>query len=119
MAIAIVIEEGAAGTPSGFGVDETRFASDIFKGTVSQIAVELVLPEVSAEEVVVAVVVIVTDADSIGPSNGFESCLLCNIGEGTVAIVLIESIGFAERRALEAGTTEEKDFDPAKIVVVK
>jgi hypothetical protein len=89
MAIAIVIEEGAAGTPSGFGVDETRFASDIFKGTVSQIAVELVLPEVSAEEVVVAVVVIVTDADSIGPSNGFESCLLCNIGEGTVAIVLI------------------------------
>jgi hypothetical protein len=76
------------------------------------------LPEVSAEEVVVAVVVIVTDADSIGPSNGFESCLLCNIGEGTVAIVLIESIGCAERRAFEAGTTEEKDVDPAIIVVV-
>src|SRR5207237_6726873 len=83
------------------------------------VAVKSVLPEVGAEDVVEAIVVVVANTDRGGPANCLQARLLGDIGERAVAIVLVETIGSARRSVVEARARQQKDIHPAIIVVIK
>ena len=90
MAVAVVVEEGAAGVPTGGGLEEAGFGGDVGEGAVAVVAVEDVLAVVGDEEVVPAVVVVVADAAALSPAAAGEAGFSGDVGEGAVAVVLEE-----------------------------
>jgi len=67
----------------------------------------------------VAVIVVVADADGVCPANIFQSGLLCNLGEGAVTIVFVESIRGAGRTTFKTCAAQKKNVEPAVVIVVE
>ena len=88
------------------------------KRSVAVVSIETILSEVSTEDVIEAVVVVVADANAICPADRLQSCFLRHVGECAVAIVLVEPIGRFRRIALEPRARKQKDIHPAVVVVV-
>ena len=68
LAVAIVVNEGAAGAPARFLAGDARLFADVGEGAVAVVVVENVLAVVGDEQVVEAVVVVVADADALSPA---------------------------------------------------
>jgi len=70
--------------------------------------VEAVLPKVSAEEIFMAVVVVISDADSVSPPNIPQTCLIGDIGEGAVSVVMVQVVRRSHGRPVQAGPAQKK-----------
>ena len=73
MAVAVVIEPGAARAPANLFVVKAGFASDIGERAVAIVAKEDVVSPEAAEEIVPAVVVVVADANASLPPGPREA----------------------------------------------
>ena len=73
MAVAIVIDEGAAGVPTlqaGSGSrSHSRFDGYIGEGAIAVIAPERAIAPITDKEIFVAIVVIVAGADALAPAG--------------------------------------------------
>src|ERR1039458_4711009 len=119
VAIAVVIHEGAAGSPSYSRREQTRLFGDIGERAVSIIAVENVLAPGSGKDVVNAIVIIVCDGDAVRPTRARESGLRGDIGEGAIPVVLVQPVGGPRRRAFQARAAEHEDIQPAVVIVIE
>jgi hypothetical protein len=106
MAVAVVIKESAAGTPARLVVREAGGFGDVRESAVTVVSEENILSEVSAKNIVETVVVVIRDANAIGPANGMQSGLLSHVGKCSITIVLVEAVRGAGRRALQARAGE-------------
>src|SRR5205085_6970872 len=70
-------------------------------------------------EVVEAIVIVVADGDAGGPNAAAETGFFGNVGEGTVAVIAIEPDGRAVGCGVEPAPGEEKDVEPAVVIVVQ
>jgi len=118
MAIAIVIDKSATGAPARLVVEQAGVFGDIGEGAVTIVAEQDVLAEIGAENVVEAVIIIIADADPVGPADRVETSFFGDVGESAVAIVFVKAIGGLGRRAVNAGATKQEEIHPAIIVVV-
>src|SRR4051812_2185173 len=119
MAVPVVVEKSTASAPAGWSLlPKPGFPGHVGECSISVVAIEPVLSEVGAEDVVKAVVVIVGDADSVCPACCFQAGLLGYIREGAIAVVLIEPIGRFGRVTLQARPREQENVHPAVIVVI-
>ena len=120
VAVAVVVEKGAAGVPAGGALGEAGFRGDVGEGAVAVVAVEDVLAVVGDEEVVPAVVVDIADAAALTPSGVGQAGREGDVGKGAVAVVLEQSVdGFlALGEAFEAGSVDEKNVEPVVVVEV-
>ena len=74
------------------------------------------------EDILVTIVVIVSDGDAIVETRAGESGLCCNVFEVTVSIVLEEPVGVLGRALLQSrdvGSVGEIDIEVAVVVVVE
>src|SRR5208282_2656945 len=78
-----------------------------------------ILTEVSDEKILEAVVVIVADANTNGPAGIEQSGFLGDVGERTIAIVLVKTIAGSGGDAFQAAATEDEDVHPAIVVVIE
>ena len=80
-----------------------------------------VLAKVSQEQIIVAVVIVIADADAVTPARMAESRFLGHIGESAVAIVVIEVICrfLAGGKSLVLGAVQQEDIEPAIVVVIE
>ena len=92
MSVAVVIHEGAAGAPPGLIVPKPRILGHIGESSIAVIAIKRVLPEITAKDIVKAVIVVVSDADSTGPSELTQPCFFFDIGKCPVAVVFVQPI---------------------------
>ena len=118
-AIAVVVDKRAAGAEARFRVKQSGFLSHFGKGAIAVIAIQLVLPVISYEDIFKAVVVIVADADAASPSAISQPGLLGHVGKRTVAVVLVEPVGGIGRGVLYPSPAEDEDIHPSVVVVVK
>src|SRR5262249_3326701 len=82
------------------------------------VPVQLVLPEISTENVIKAVVVVVPNADAIGPTDRLQSRFLGNVGKSPVTIVFVEPVRRAGRSLFEASSRKQEKIHPTVVVVV-
>ena len=92
------------------------------KGAVAVVVIKSVAIDPGHEDVVVAVVIVVTDGNADIEAGAFQSDLFRHVGKGTVAIVVEEAVPifgriFGER--VDRGTVDEKDVWPAVAVVIE
>ena len=99
-AVAVVVEETAAGAPAAAGARHAGLFGHIGERAVAVVVVEHVPAPIADEQIVEAVVVVVADAASLAPSGMGQPGLLRDVGKGAVAIVVKEVAGGPARRAL-------------------
>ncbi len=119
MAVAVVIDEAAAGAPLRPGHEEAGFAGDVGEGAVAVVAEQYVPVVVSEEDVFEAVVIVVGDGDARNPAGAREAGFRGHVGESAVAVVAIEAIAGAFGRGAEAGAAEREDIEPTVVVVIE
>src|SRR5581483_6726346 len=69
VAVAVVVDEGAAGAPARNITEQTSLFGYVSKSAIAIVAIKFVLPEVRNEEIFEAVVVIVADAHAACPAD--------------------------------------------------
>src|SRR5262249_18302674 len=90
LAIAVIIDECAAGAP-GAVAGYTRNFCDLLKGPVMAVAVEPVCPKGGYKEVGPAIIIYVADAHALAPTAGpSQSCTHGNVCKRAVVIVVVE-----------------------------
>src|SRR5271165_124972 len=121
MAVAVVIDEGAAVAPGFAGACNAGFFADVGEGAVTIVMVKDVFAVIGDEEVVVAVVVVIADADALPPAGMGEAGFLRDVGKGAVVIVVVQVVGggCAGGEAVERCAVDEEDVGPAVVVVVE
>ena len=83
--------------------------------------VENAFDVVGHEEIFVAVIVVVADANALPPAGVYEACFFGYVGKCAVVIVMVEMIcrsGNAGRR-LQGRTVHDENVGPAVVVVVE
>jgi hypothetical protein len=120
-AVAVVVEEGAAGPPSRPRVAQSRADGDVLERPVSAVVVEVVLSPVAHEQVHVPVVVVVARARALSPAALGEARLLRDVLERPIALVAVEVVRglLARREPFERRPVNEKDVEPPVSVVVE
>ena len=88
MAVAVVVEKGAAGVPPCLRLQQARLLCDIRESSIAVVTVENVLAVVADKQIVPAIVVVVADTAALTPSAAGEASFDGDIGECAVAIVL-------------------------------
>ena len=122
MAVAIVVEQGAAGSPAELFVVDAGFAGDVGESAVAVVVKQDVVSPEAAEQIVPAVVVVVADADAGLPAGARQAGFFGDVGEGAVAIVFVEmrSRRLAGRPVgVEARAVGEINVEPAVVVVIE
>src|SRR6266446_5053708 len=118
MSVAVEIHESAAGSPSWLITPKPGRLGHIGESSVAVIAIKRVLPEIAAKNIVKAIIVVVSDADSTGPSKRTQPCFFCDIGKCPVPVILVQSIGRAFGSATQARAAQKKQIHPPIIVVI-
>ncbi len=90
IAVAIVIDKGAARTPSRAGDGQAGGLTDVREFSGAQIPVEDVVAVVGDEQIGMAVVIEVAHAGGLRPTGAGESGLLAHFGKVTPAVVAVE-----------------------------
>jgi hypothetical protein len=120
MAIAVVVEERAAGVPPRLRLRQPRMRGHIGECAIAIVTKERVLSVVADKKIVEAIVVVVAHAAGLPPSAPREAGSGRHIGERAVAVVLEEMAGgfrlFCE--ALQPPAVDQKDVQPAIVVIV-
>ncbi len=117
--VAVVIHEGASAAEAGPGMKQTCFLSHVGEGAIAVVAIEAILAVVGEEEILEAVVVVVSDANALRPSDVDQAGLDGDVSERAVAVVLVEAVGGVGRSVLEAPATQDEDVHPSVVVVVE
>jgi hypothetical protein len=81
--------------------------------------IERVLAPVSDEDIFEAVVIIVAYRNGTSPPGPFKTGFDGDIGESSIAIVLIQPIGCARRCAIQASAAKDKNVEPAVVVEIE
>src|SRR6202041_2985540 len=78
------------------------------------------LSVVGKKEVFISVVVVIADAHSTSPASRIQqTSFRRDVGEGAIAIVVVEVVAGAGRNTLQCAPTEDEDVHPAIVVVIK
>src|ERR1035437_8424676 len=75
MPITVVVKKSTTGAEGRALFEQTGLRCDIRKGAVTIVPIQAVLAEVCDEEIFVAVVVVVSDANAVGPRGVVQACL--------------------------------------------
>src|SRR5580700_3027843 len=121
MAVAVIVDEGAAIAPGFAGTCDASFFGDVGESAIAVIVIEDVFSVVSDVEIFPAVVVVVADANALAPSGVGQASFLRDVGKSSVMIIMIEVAcrNFARRKRAEAGAVHDEDVGPAVVVVVE
>ena len=122
VAVAVVVEKRAAGSPADLFVVDTSLARHVGEGSVAVVVKENVVSPEAAEQIVPAIVVVVADANAGLPAGAAEAGFFRDVGECSVAIVFVEvrSGRFAGGPLrIEARSVGQIDVEPAIVVVVE
>src|SRR5947199_7832300 len=119
-AVAVIVDEGTARIPALAVADYSGFLTYIGEGAVPIVVIENVLAEISDEQVVPAIVVVVADAASLSPARVRDAGFQGNVGKRAVPIVAEQMRGglTAFGKTFKARAVDQENIEPAVVVVV-
>src|SRR5438128_8015384 len=90
--ITVEIDERATCTPARLWRKQPTFLSFVSKLAIAEVAIENVLSPLRNEQVGIAMIVDISDADSLSPSSGCDSRLVSDVFEFQPAEVVIKEV---------------------------
>ena len=121
MAVAVVVDEGAAIAPGFSGARDTCLFAYVGECSVAVVVIEDVLSVVGDVEIFPPVVVVIADADALAPAGVGEAGFLRDVGESAVVIVVVKMARgrFCGRGRVEACPVDNENVRPAVVVVIE
>src|SRR5256884_1821661 len=120
LAVAVVIYESAAGVPALAVAANAGFVGHIRKRAIAVVVIKNIFAEIADEEILEAVVVVVTNADALSPAGVGYASLQSNVGECAVSIIF-EEMGrwlLALGETFQARSVHQENVEPAVVVVI-
>ncbi len=120
--VAVVIEKSAAGAPANFIVVKACLFRDVGEGAVAVVAKQDVVTPEGAEEIIPAVIVVVTDANACLPPSAPDAGFFRNVGECAITIVLVKMCGGSLPLGpflAEECAVREVYIEPAVMIVIE
>src|SRR5450432_1052400 len=90
MSVAVVIKPGAPRSPAMLFIVDTGLASGVGESSIAIVMEQYVVSPEAAEQIVPAVIVVVTHADAGLPTGASDAGFFSDVGEGAVAIIFVE-----------------------------
>src|SRR5207248_2847165 len=121
-AVAVVVQPRTSGAPADLFVVDAGFSRDIGEGAVAAVVKKDVVSPEAAKQIVPPIVVVIADAHARLPAGAGQAGPFCDVGEGSVAIVLVKMRGggFAGWPVgIDAGSVGEIDVEPAVVVIIE
>ena len=121
--VAIVIDPGAAcgeaigGTPPGG--QQAGLFGDIGERAVAVVVEQNVLAPAGNEDIVKAVVIVISNGDAGGPEGACQTRFFRRIRKSAVAVVMVQADGGPFGSIFEAAPGEDDDIEPAVVVVIE
>ena len=106
MSIVVIIEECASGPIAGRGVQQSGLAGYISESPVPVVPIQDVLSPIGQEKIVEAVVIVISNAYTTGPSRLCEAGLYGDISKRTVPVVMVKAVCDACIRTCEIASAE-------------
>ena len=121
LAVAVVVEEGAAGAPAHAGRFQPRLFRGLRERPVASIAKEPVRAPERDEQVDPPVVVVIAGARALSPSAECQASAAGDVLERAVALVAVEMTGrlLALRKTFERRAVGDEGVEPPVVVVVE
>src|SRR5438445_319951 len=121
MTVPVVIQECAARAVTRFGFFQAGLLRDVSKCAVAIVMVKDILPVICQEQVIAAIVVVITHTNAIAPAGLQDPGLGSRVGECPVSVIVIEMArgGLAGGETFQARAAGDKNIQPAIVVVVK
>src|SRR5213080_1321951 len=119
-AVTIVVDKRAASVPTLAVPAHAGFVGHIGERAIAVIVVKHVLAKVACEEILKAVVVVVTNANALSPAGVGYASLQSNVGECAVSIIF-EEMGrwlLALGETFQARSVHQENVEPAVVVVI-
>src|SRR5205814_986017 len=116
-----IIGHGSDGIPRA-GLEDSGLRGDIGEGAVAAVVKKDVVSPEAAKQIVPPIVVVIADAHARLPAGAGQAGPFCDVGEGSVAIVLVKMRGggFAGWPVgIDAGSVGEIDVEPAVVVIIE
>src|SRR6202035_5461209 len=120
MAVAVIVDECAAGAPASLFSGDSGLLAHVGKSSVAVVVVENVLAVVSYEQIFEAVVVVVSDANALAPAAMAQSSSGGHVGKCAVAIVLEQvRCGFVPSgKTFQSPAVHQKNVEPTVVVII-
>src|SRR4051794_32217271 len=119
LAIAVVVDEGAAGAPLFAGSGGAGLFGDVAEGAMALVVEEVVFTVGRDVEIFVTVVVVVADAGSLTPGVEADAGFCGDVCKGAVVVVVEEVAGGFVFDGFECCAVDEEDVLPAVAVVIE
>ena len=83
--------------------------------------IENIAPKVRHEQIVKAVVVIISNAACLSPTRVVQASLACHLGKGSVLVVVEQITGRLQiaLRRVQSGAVDQKNIQPPVVVIIK
>ena len=123
MAVLVVVDKSAAGVPArlGTGLMKSGLFSYVGKCAVAVVAVKRVLAVVGDEQIIVAVVIKISNAARLAPACFvFQAGTFCHVCKCAVAIVFEQMTArlLTGGEAFQPPAVDQKDVLPAVVIVI-
>ncbi len=121
LAVAIIVDEGAARAPGFAAARDMRFFADVGERAIAIVVVENVFAVVRNIQIFEAVVVVIAHAHALTPTGVGQAGSCGDIGERAVVIVAVEVAcrSFARWQGFQRRAVDDENVGPAVIVVIK
>ena len=119
MPVTVIVQECASSAPARLLIPQPGSLRHVGKGSIPIVVIEPVLSEISTENIVESVVVVVSYANTASPANSLQARFFSYVREGAIAIISIEAVRGVSGMAIEARPRKQKDIHPAVIVVIE
>src|SRR5438876_7428720 len=109
MSVTVVVDKSASGSPSRIFVQQSGVLGDVGKSSITIVAIQLILPEVGAEQIFEAVVVVVSNANTRCPACIAKTGFFGNIRESSITIIFVQAIGRFRRGTFDFRAATQKN----------
>ena len=119
-AVAIVIEEHGPGGPEA-ARENAGFFRSVAERAVTVVAEQEIAAVAGDQNIIVAIAVIIGDGDAHAPAGRPQSSLFSDVGEGSVAVVVVQRADrlTAASVRFQTGAANQHDVEPAVAVVIE
>ena len=110
VSVAVVVHPRATGAVADGVLTETGLLRHVGKCAVAVVVVEDVVAVVGDKQIIEPVVVVVTNCHGRGPARPDQAGLCRDVRERAVAVVLVQPVGRARRRALQPRAVQHEQI---------
>src|ERR1700722_337420 len=119
MTISVIVHKRTASAPVRSFGQQPALLRHIGESAIAVVVIKNVLPPIGDKQIVITVIVVVPDTDTLSPSKMRESGLAGHVGKGAVPVIVQQAVRVLLRvNSIQPGSIHQEHVEPTIVVVI-